>query len=100
VFEVGHNQLSMQDATVGTRIRAHASHALWSHFFEICPQLSVFAEQLFGMITLQPCFQLLKMLWIFTHSCQGNLVSTPVAFNFMTVHFFWPCPAFWTAQNN
>ena len=93
--KIGQPQCLLQDAAIGVRIGAHAARAGRRQRFQFGDQGAVGIEQLFRLLRSHPVFQSAKLLRIFLHIRQRNLMSAPESFQPMTFDFFGSRSSLW-----
>ena len=99
LVQARHHQGFEQLPAIGVRVKAHAPLACRRNRRELFAELACGVKQLFGLVALQPCFQLLQ---VFGLGELGNrhLVGAPGAFDRQAVHFLRPGPALGRFQDD
>src|SRR5208282_924219 len=94
VAEIRHPQITEQDATVGMRIRAHASFSFGCKLGQFRFQSALLVEEFLWPIAFQPVFQKLEMFGMGRWIRERHLMRTKGSFYLQAIDHLRTRPTF------
>src|SRR5947209_19791859 len=93
-------QVYQQFAAVGVWIGPHTPVPLGGVLCQFRNQMSMLIKQFLQMVALHPVFEYLQVFGVGLHLRYRDLVRPEGPLDLDAIHYFWPGPPLWGAQNN